>query len=59
MRIVGLVMFLTGTAVTAWAVRESFARPKAPAAWFGLLAAVAVLVTLTGALLIFVPGFFG
>jgi hypothetical protein len=58
MRIVGIVMFLTGAAVTAWSVRESFARPKGKAALFGLLSPVAVLVALTGALLIFVPGFF-
>jgi len=58
MRILGLVIFLTGAAVTAWSVRESFTRPRAQAAWFGLLAPLGVLLALTGALLIFVPGFF-
>lgn len=58
MRILGLVMFLTGSAVTAWSVSGSFARPKGKAALFGLLTPVAVLLALAGALLIFVPGFF-
>jgi hypothetical protein len=59
MRIFGLVMFLTGSAGTAWTMRESFARTRGKAALFGLLAPIAVLIALTGALLIFVPGFFG
>jgi len=59
MRILGLVMFLTGSAATAWTVGASFARAKGKAALFGLLVPVAVLLALTGALLIFVPGFFG
>ena len=59
MRILGLVMFLTGSAVTAWSVGESFAQSKGKSALFGLLTPVAVLLALTGALLIFVPGFFG
>ena len=59
MRILGLVMCLTGSAVTAWSVRASFAQSKGKAALFGLLTPVAVLLALTGALLVFVPGFFG
>ena len=39
-------------------INESGYKGFDAATWFGLLAPVAVLVALTGALLIFVPGFF-
>ena len=59
MRILGVLLVLAGSAGTAFAIRESFARPRAVGAVFGLLAPVAVVVALVGALLVFVPGFFG
>ncbi len=59
MRILGLVMFLAGAAATAAALAASFERKGAVAALAGLAAPVAVLVALCGALLMFVPGFFG
>jgi hypothetical protein len=58
MRIVGAVAFLVGAGATGYALRAAFERARGPAIAFGLLAAVTVLVSLTGLLLVFVPEFF-
>ena len=57
MRIVGLIMFLLGTIGTGFAVREAFRRGRPLDVVFGLVAPVAVIVAITGLVLIFVPGF--
>ncbi len=59
MRIVGVLLFLAGAAATAWTVAASFDRPRPVGALFGLVAPLCVLAALVGALLVFVPGFFG
>lgn len=59
MRWLGVLMFLAGgggVAVSTWAVYHS-ARPKD--VLFAVAAPIAALVTLTGLVLAFVPGFFG
>jgi hypothetical protein len=59
MRIVGVFLLLAGSVGTAVSVQQSFARGRARGALFGLLAPLCVLAALTGALLLFVPDFFG
>jgi hypothetical protein len=55
-RIIGAVLFLAGAAGASASVARSFA--DRPWSWaFGLVAPVAVLVALLGALLLFVPDF--
>jgi hypothetical protein len=58
MRLLGVLLFLLGSAGAAAAIAASFERPRGVAALYGLLAPIAVLVALTGALLLFVPDFF-
>lgn len=59
MRVLGAVLFVAGAACAALAIRASFERARGAAALFGLAAPVAVLVTIAGLVLLFVPGFFG
>jgi hypothetical protein len=57
--VLGVLLFLLGggaTAYSTWAIYES-SRPRDVA--FAVLAPVAVVISLLGLLLIFVPGFFG
>jgi hypothetical protein len=59
LRWLGLLMFLLGgggVAFSTWAVYHS-ARPKD--VLFAVAAPLAALITLTGLVLTFVPGFFG
>ena len=58
MSIVGLVVFIIGGAASGLLVRLSVEVPGIRGAAAGLAAPVTVLVALTGALLLFVPGFF-
>ncbi len=58
MRVVGLVLFLTGAISTALAVRASFGDKRPRSLLFGLATVLTVLVALAGLLLVFVPGFF-
>lgn len=56
MRIVGAVLFLAGAAGASASIARSFG--TRPWSWaFGLVAPVAVLVAILGALLLFVPDF--
>ena len=59
LRVLGAVLFLVGAAGSMAAIHGSFSRPRPIAALLGLAAPVAVLLALTGALLVFVPDFFG
>ncbi len=58
-RVVGALLFLTGCAGTAFATWASFRSKRPRDIGFALLAPVAMIVALTGLLLVFVPGFFG
>jgi hypothetical protein len=59
MRVLGALLLLLGGAGTSYAVRAAFARRRpADVAW-ALAAPVALAAALTGALLLFVPDFFG
>lgn len=59
MRILGLVLLVTGAAASAWAVKLSFERRRPLDVALALAAPLALLVMLLGAVLIFVPGFLG
>jgi hypothetical protein len=61
MRIMGVLLFLAGSAATAFTIRASFAseRRRAVDVVLALASPVAVLVALLGLLLVFVPGFLG
>jgi len=59
LRILGGLIFLVGAAATAVTVHGSFTKPRPAAALLGIVAPLAVLVALTGALLLFIPDFFG
>jgi hypothetical protein len=52
-------MVVAGAVATVVAIEGSFRRRRPIAALLGLAAPVAVLVALAGALLVFVPDFFG
>lgn len=58
-RVLGAVLFLLGSAGAAASLAASFDRSGLRAAAFGIAAPVAVLIALSGALLLFVPRFFG
>ena len=58
MSIVGLLGFIIGGAASGLLVRLSVELPGMRGAAAGLAAPVTVLVALTGAILMFVPGFF-
>jgi hypothetical protein len=59
MRVIGAILFLAGSAGTGLAVRSSFEGATGRRAAAGLLAPIGVLVAAAGALLLFVPDFFG
>lgn len=59
LRIIGALLFLVGMIATALTIRASFERPRPIAALYGLATPVCVLVALAGALLVFIPDFFG
>jgi hypothetical protein len=59
LRVLGALLFCLGAFATLLTVRGSFVRPRPVAALLGLAAPVAVLAALTGALLVFIPDFFG
>lgn len=59
MRLLGALLFLCGSAGTAWSVAASFRERRPRDVAFALAAPLALAVALAGALLIFVPGFFG
>jgi len=52
-------MFVVGAAATALATRATYANTRPRDVLFGALAPVAMMVALTGLLLVFVPDFFG
>ena len=58
-RILGAVLFLLGSAAAAASLAASLEKSGVRAAALGLAAPVAVLIALSGALLLFVPRFFG
>lgn len=58
MRALGVLLLLCGSAGTAYSVWAAFERRRPVDVGFGLLAPVLLTVTLVGALLLFVPGFF-
>ena len=58
MSIVGLVVFIIGGAASGLLLRLSVESPGFRGAAAGLATPVTVLVALTGAILMFVPGFF-
>lgn len=57
-RVLGALVFLAGCAGTGYATFATFERKRPADVAFGALAPVALLVALTGLLLLFVPGFF-
>jgi hypothetical protein len=59
MRFVGVLLFLVGGGGTAYATWASYARKRPQDVLFAVLAPIALLVTLLGLVLIFVPGFLG
>ena len=59
MRFVGAILFLAGSAGTAYATWAVFHRSRPADVAFAVAAPIAALLALTGLLLVFVPGFFG
>lgn len=59
MRALGFLLFVLGGAGTAFATWASYQRGRPLDVLFALLAPVALLVALTGLILVFVPGFLG
>ena len=59
MRILGVFLFLAGGAGTAYATWATYTRGRPADVLFAVLAPLAMIVALTGLLLVFVPGFFG
>jgi hypothetical protein len=57
-RALGVLLLLVGSGATAYAVFSTFERRRPVDIAFALLSPIALTVTLTGALLLFVPGFF-
>jgi hypothetical protein len=58
-RILGLLFFLCGGAGAAFATWAVYHRSRPQDVFFGVLAPLALLIMLTGLVLVFVPGFFG
>lgn len=58
MRLLGVLALLIGGGGTAYATFATYAHSRPRDVVFGLLAPVALLLALTGLLLLFVPGFF-
>jgi len=59
MSIVGLLVFVVGGAASGLLLRLSVEAPRLRGAAAGLAAPVMVVIALAGAILLFVPGFFG
>jgi hypothetical protein len=57
--IVGVALVCLGGAGTVWGVTAAASRPRPLDVVAALVAPVALLVTMVGGVLIFVPGFFG
>ena len=58
-RVIGVLLFLLGGAGTAYSTWATYNRGRPQDVLFGIAAPLAMLVALTGLLLLFVPGFFG
>lgn len=58
MIVIALFLIILGAAGTAWATWGALTRQRPFDILFALLAPVALLIGLTGGVLIFVPGFF-
>jgi hypothetical protein len=58
-RFLGVLLFVIGGAATGYATWASYVRSRPRDVLFALLAPAALLVTLLGLVLIFVPGFLG
>jgi hypothetical protein len=58
-QVLGALLFVAGSAGSAYAVWAIYNRRRPVDVAFAVLAPVAVLCALTGLLLVFVPGFFG
>ena len=59
MRFLGIVMLVLGAFAAVRCTRGIFEEKRPRDVGFALLAPVAVVVAIAGALLLFVPGFFG
>jgi len=57
MRILGVLMFLSGFAGGCVAIARAFSAPRPRDLLYGVLAPVAALVAILGLILVFVPGF--
>jgi hypothetical protein len=58
-RALGVLVFVAGCVLAAWATVELDRRRRPADVAFAVLAPVAALIALIGLVLIFVPGFFG
>jgi hypothetical protein len=58
-RILGVLLFVAGSAATAYATWATYRRHRPRDVLFALLAPIALIAALTGLLLAFVPRFFG
>ena len=59
MRLLGLILFLAGGAATGYCTWAAMNRRRPIDVAFSVLAPLAVLVTMIGLALLFVPGFLG
>lgn len=59
MRFVGGLLFLLGGAGTAYCLHAAFSRRRPVDVAFAIAAPLCLALALVGALLVFVPGFFG
>jgi hypothetical protein len=57
-RILGVLLFLIGSAATAYATWATYHRRRPRDVLFAVIAPIAMIAALTGLLLSFVPGFF-
>lgn len=58
-RVVGVFLFLTASAGTAYATWAAFNKSRPRDVLFAVAAPIAALLALTGLVLVFVPDFFG
>jgi len=58
-RILGVLLFLSGCAGTVACVTQAYAQGRPRDLLFALLAPVAALLAIAGLIVAFVPGFFG
>ena len=59
LRLLGVLLFLAGGGAAGYSTWASYTRSRPRDVLFALLAPLALLVTLLGLVLIFVPGFVG